>query len=265
MLISSATNPKYKYLLQLHTQHKHRQTSFLIEGFREVSRALKANVKIEYMIFSEDSFKDPHLKETFGELSGEQNCLVLTHTLFKKLSLRENPDGFIGVAQKWIPSLENFNPKDNGLYLLVEGIEKPGNLGALMRSAEATAVDGFFIANPVVNIFNPNVIRASQGAVFNLNIYWDTSSNLLNFLRKTPLQILATTPYAQENYWDCDMRKGTVICVGSEANGLSKIWLENAKKVVIPMYGDSADSLNAGVSGTLCLYEAQRQRRTTTC
>ena len=265
MLISSAANPKYKYLLQLHTQHKTKQSNFLIEGFRELSRALKANVKIEYIVLHEESFRDPRLKETFGALSSESKCLILTSPLFKKLSLRESPDGFIGVAQKWNSSLENFELKDNGLYLLVEGIEKPGNLGALMRSAEATAVDGFFIANPAVNIFNPNVIRASQGAVFNLDIYWDSSINLLNFFRKTHLQILATTPHTQQIYWDCDMRKGTVICIGSEANGLSKLWLENATKVVIPMYGDSADSLNAGVSGTLCLYEAQRQRRTITC
>ncbi len=265
MLISSKTNPKYKYLLQLSSAHKHKQSMFLIEGFREVSRALKAGINLEYMIFNQTSFQLPSVKENFGEFTENHRCLVLPNNLFKKLSLRDNPDGIMGIAQKWSPKFLRSNLKKDGLYLLVEGIEKPGNLGALMRSAEATAVDGFFIANPVVDIFNPNVIRASQGAVFNLNIYWDSSENLLNLLKTTSLQLLATTPHAQQMYWDCDMRKGSIICIGSEAYGLSHLWLQQATPITIPMYGQSADSLNAGVSGTLCLYEAQRQRRTISC
>lgn len=261
MFISSKTNPKYKQLLQLCTTRGRKQSNqFIIEGQRELSRAIQANVKIAYAVFNQTSYQKTSTKEAFHTLLNEDRCLVIPDDMFARLSVRENSDGIMGVADIWRCSLDNVRLKSNGLYLLVEQLEKPGNLGALMRTAEATAVDGFFIANPVTDIFNPNVIRASQGAVFNLNIYWDSSENLFQFFKKNSIEILATTPHADRIYWNCDMTKACVICVGSEAFGLSDLWMNEATKVVIPMYGNSADSLNAGVSGTLCLYEACRQR-----
>ena len=259
MIISSKTNTNYKDLLALTTTRGRKKSErFIIEGKRELSRALKANISILFFVFSESATKNEAIAESLG--SHFSQAMILSDELFTKLSMRENPDGVMGVAKTWISDLSQCKLNPNGLYLLAEGLEKPGNLGALMRSAEATQVDGFFIANPLVNIFNPNVIRASQGAVFNLNIYWDTSANLFQFLKNTGLQMIATTPHTDLTYWDCDMKKGSVICVGSEAFGLSELWLNNAKKVIIPMYGQSADSLNANISGTLCLYEARRQR-----
>ncbi len=259
MIISSKTNANYKDLLALTTNRGRKKSErFIIEGKRELSRALKANLPILSFVFSESATKNETITSSFG-LHFSQ-ATILSDELFAKLSIRENPDGVMGIAKTWSSDLSHCKLDPNGLYLLVEGLEKPGNLGALMRSAEATHVDGFFIANPVVNIFNPNVIRASQGAVFNLKIYWDTSDNLLQFFKNAGLQMIATTPHTDLTYWDCDMKKGSVICVGSEAFGLSKTWLETATQVVIPMYGQSADSLNANISGTLCLYEARRQR-----
>lgn len=261
MFISSKTNPKYKNLLHLCTARGRKQTNqFIIEGQRELTRAIQANVNVAYAVFSQTSYHKAITKETFSALLDENKCLVITDDMFARLSVRENPDGIMGIANIWHYSLDDVKLKPNGLYFLVEQLEKPGNLGALMRTAEATAVDGFFIANPVVDIFNPNVIRASQGAVFNLNVYWDSSENLFQFFKKNAIEILATTPHTDRIYWDCDMTKACVICVGSEAFGLSDLWMNEATKMVIPMYGHSADSLNAGVSGCLCLYEARRQR-----
>ena len=261
MFISSKTNPKYKQLLQLCTARGRKKSNqFIIEGFRELSRAIQANIKIEYAVFNQTSYQKATTQQAFPKLLDENKCLVIPDEMFAHLSVRENPDGIMGIANTWNCSLNDVKIKTNGLYLLVEQLEKPGNLGALMRSAEATAVDGFFIANPVVDIFNPNVIRASQGAVFNLNIYWDSSENLFQFFQKNSVEILATTPHTDCMYWDCDMTQTCVICVGSEAFGLSDLWMNQATKMVIPMYGDSADSLNASVSGSLCLYEARRQR-----
>lgn len=262
VIISSKTNPKYKQLLQLHTTHGRKKLGlFIIEGQRELSRALMAKIPLEYGVFSSSAIEKFHaLIPELQNWIHHPKTLILTDELFQKISLRENPDGFMGVAKQWKqPALPtSINP--DGLYLMVEKLEKPGNLGALMRSAEATGVDGFFIADPVVDIFNPHVIRTSQGAVFNLNITWDTSEKLLAFFEIHQLQLLATTPHTNTLYWDCDLTKGCVICVGSEAYGLTENWMKKAKKVVIPMYGDSADSLNAAVAGTLCLYEARRQR-----
>lgn len=259
MIISSKNNANYKDLLALTTNRGRKKSEqFIIEGKRELSRALKANISILSFIFSESATKNKMIADSFSPHFSQ--AMILSDDLFKKLSIRENPDGVMGIAKTWSSDLSQCKLDPNGLYLLVEGLEKPGNLGALMRSAEATHVNAFFIANPVVTIFNPNVIRASQGAVFNLKTYWDTSDNLLQFFKNTDLQIIATTPHTNLVYWDCDMKKGSVICVGSEAFGLSATWLESATQVIIPMYGQSADSLNANISGTLCLYEARRQR-----
>ena len=262
MIISSKSNPKYKQLSQLHTSHgRKKYGQFIIEGQRELSRALLAKVPLEYGVFSSSAIEKIH--HTSPEVQSwvyHPKTLILADELFQKISLRESPDGFMGVAKMWDCDLSKIDIKADGLYLLVEKLEKPGNLGALMRSAEATGVDGLFIADPVVDIFNPHVIRTSQGAVFNLNIVWDTSENLFKIFEQYPLQLLATTPHTDKLYWDCDLTKGCVICVGSEAYGLTDLWMQKAQKVLIPMYGHSADSLNAAVAGTLCLYEARRQR-----
>lgn len=262
MIISSKSNPKYKQLSQLHTAHGRKKCGlFIIEGQRELSRALLAKIPLEYGVFSSSAIEkiDSATPEVQFWMR-HPKTIVLSDELFQKISLRESPDGFIGVAKMWDSDLSKINIKTDGLYLLVEKLEKPGNLGALMRSAEATGVDGLLIADPVVDIFNPHVIRTSQGAVFNLNIAWDTSENLFKIFEKHAIQLLATTPHTDRLYWDCDLTKGCVICVGSEAYGLTELWMQKAQKVLIPMYGNSADSLNAAVAGTLCLYEARRQR-----
>ncbi len=259
MIITSKTNPKFKELLTLTTTRGRKKSAhFIIEGIRELSRALKANIPILSFIFSESAIKHSIIIETFSTYF--KQGIILSDELFSKLSIREHPDGVMAVSHTWTSDLSKCTINSNGLYLLVERLEKPGNLGALMRTAEATNIDGFFIADPLVNVFNPNVIRASQGAIFNLNLYWDTTENLLHFFQNVGLQIIATTPNTDLLYWHCDLKKGTVICVGNEAFGLSATWLNNATKVSIPMYGKSADSLNASTSGTLCLYEARRQR-----
>ena len=257
MLIESKNKPRYKSFLNLFQNRERKKTQqFLIEGLREISRALQTQTSIELFIFSQ-SVWEKGLSETFQSYS---NYCILPDALFKNLSVRENPDGYLAIARTWQSDFSRIHLKNNGLYLLVEHLEKPGNLGALMRSAEATAVDGFIIADPQVDIFNPHVIRASQGAVFNLPIVWNSNENILNWLKQSHLTLFATTPSTDTLYWDCDMRQGCILCVGNEAKGLSNFWFQHAQKIAIPIYGSSADSLNANISGTLCLYEAKRQR-----
>ena len=262
MFISSKENPTYKKLQHLASSRGRKKTGeFLIEGVRELSRALEASVKVDMVVLSQSAAEKIDVLPAIKAATTKQNTCILPDALFQKISCRENPDGVMGVAKIWACDFTRLKLKHDGLYLLAEHLEKPGNLGALMRSAEATAVDGFFIADPAADIFNPNVIRASQGAVFNLPIYWASSAYLLDLFQQSKLQLLATTPHTKSTYWECDMTQGSVVCIGSEAFGLSDLWMQTAKKIVIPMYGRSADSLNAGVSGTLCLYEARRQRQ----
>lgn len=263
------TNPNYRQWVRLlRSAGRRRSDLFLIEGEREVSRALAASVPLEAMIFSETAlssgkeklFSDASQSEP-SHLKGVRTC-VLSDTLFRTLSLREHPDGILAVARRVEKSCDTLKLKADGLYLLTEGLEKPGNLGALLRSTEATAVDALLLADPQTDVFNPNVIRASQGAVFEVTTYTDTSERFLERIRTSGLSLYAATPHATRSFWECDFTKGSVFCIGNEARGLSDFWIKEATAIKIPMYGRSADSLNAAVAGTLLLYEVRRQRTT---
>lgn len=261
MIISSRINPKYKYWLSLADRRKRRRAGeFLIEGKREVERALLAKVEIVAIVLAQEASLPPTIEALLAATVPAENRHILPQALFRKLSVREHPDGVLAIAKTWETPLEQATLGSQGLYLLAEGLEKPGNLGALMRSAEATHVDGFFIVDPRVDIFNPHVIRASQGAVFALNIHMGQAQQIYDLFLSAGLTVFATTPHATMTYWESCMAQGCVICVGSEAHGLSDFWMNVSEKIRIPMYGTSADSLNANISGTLCLYEACRQR-----
>lgn len=261
------TNPHYRQWVRLlRSAGRRRSNLFLIEGEREVLRALEAKVPLEAMIFSETAFsagKEKSFSDAFQSepsYSKEVCMYVLSDALFRTLSLREHPDGILAAARRFGKDCETLQLKADGLYILTEGLEKPGNLGALLRSAEATAIDALLLADPQTDIFNPNVIRASQGAVFEVKIYTDTSERFLERIRASGLPLYAATPYAMHSFWECDFTKGGVFCIGNEARGLSDFWIKEATAVKIPMYGQSADSLNAAVAGTLLIYEARRQR-----
>ena len=261
------TNPHYRQWMRLlRSAGRKRSNLFLIEGEREVLRALAAKVPLEAIILSETAHslgKEKLLSDALPSdilQAKEFYSYVLSDVLFKTLSLREHPDGILAVAKRVERSCETLQLKPNGLYVLTEGLEKPGNLGALLRSAEATAVDALLLADPQTDVFNPNVIRASQGAVFEVTTYTDTSERFLGSIRASELPLYAATPHATRSFWECDFTVGGVFCIGNEARGLSDFWIKEATAIKIPMYGQSADSLNAAVAGTLLLYEARRQR-----
>ena len=261
------TNPHYRQWLRLlRSAGRKRSSLFLIEGEREVLRATAAKVPLEAIIFSETALtsgKEKLFSDAFqSDLSCSKNirAYAISDALFQPLSLREHPDGILAVAKHIEQTCEPLQLESDGLYILTEGLEKPGNLGALLRSAEATAVDALLLADPQTDVFNPNVIRASQGAVFGVKIYTDTSDGFLEKIRASNLTVWAATPHAARSFWECDFTKGGVFCIGNEARGLSEVWLRAAKTIKIPMYGQLADSLNAAVAGTLLFYEARRQR-----
>jgi TrmH family RNA methyltransferase len=261
------TNPHYReWVRLLRSAGRKRSSLFLIEGEREVLRALTAKVPLEAMIFSETALSSGKEKlfsdasQSEPSYSKEVRMYVLSDALFRTLSLREHPDGILAIAKRFEKSCDMLKLKADGLYILTEGLEKPGNLGALLRSAEAVAVDSLLLADPQTDVFNPNVIRASQGAVFEVKIYMDTSERFLEKIRTSGFPLYAATPHATRSFWECDFTQGGVFCIGNEARGLSDFWLKEATAIRIPMYGQSADSLNAAVAGTLLLYEARRQR-----
>ena len=265
--ITSADNPLVKEVVKLQLKKRARDESklFVIEGFRENSRALAAGVKIEKLLFCPEWF----LKDSNDDLiekisdSGAEIIEVAQNT-FKKMSYRDRPDGFISIAKQPEVELEDLVVKDEDVFLIVEQIEKPGNLGTLLRGADATGIAGLIVCDPVTDIFNPNVVRASTGALFSIPVVVCKSSDeAIAWLKNNKVKIFSTTPHTEKIYWDCDFSTGGPIAVvaGAEQYGLTDVWLKESDALVkLPMEG-SADSLNIAVSSIVCLYEVLRQRK----
>jgi len=261
--IYSPQNPKIKELVKLHDRrYRYEKGRFLIEGLRELSRAFDKGISIDEVYYSEQDFKGPEFSEFLKQIQEAQiPTFPVTPEVFRKGSHREGPDGLIGVAEHWNLPLTELRLSTNPFLLVVENIEKPGNLGSLIRSAESAGVDGMIVCNPVVDLFNPNVVRNSQGALFSLPITVVDNASALQFLQRNHIQIIATTPHSQILFWDVDMKQPVAILLGSEKDGLSNFWLQNTDlHVKIPQQG-KADSLNVNIAASLTLYEALRQRR----
>jgi len=259
--IQSRQNPRVQNLARLHERtHRDAQQRFLVEGRRELERALAEGV-IEEIYFCTELFRDASSQELV-ERAAQAGVMVcqLAPMAFDKVSLREGPDGLLGVARAWHLTLPDLKLSATPLLLIVERVEKPGNLGALLRSADAAGVDAVIVCDAVTDLFNPQVVRNSQGALFSVPVAVVDAPTALDFLREQKISLVATTPAASVNYWDADLRNATAIAVGGEKDGLTSLWLEASnQRVRIPMVGQT-DSLNVAAAATLVLFEAVRQR-----
>ncbi len=260
--IQSPHNPRVKNLVRLrNARHRRRQGLFLVEGLREISRALEHGLSLQTLFFCPEHFKSGQSRAIIDKVvSSKIEVCQLSATAFAKCSLRENPDGLLAVAPVWETKFEDVRFATSALLLVVESVEKPGNLGSLIRTAEAAGADALIVTDPVADIFNPNVIRNSQGALFGFPVVVGDNDASLAWLKGKGVQILATSPAANENFWRADLKAAFAIVVGSEKDGLSDFWLGNAThRIKIPMAGRS-DSLNVNVAAAVTLYEAVRQR-----
>jgi TrmH family RNA methyltransferase len=261
-LISSPKNTQVKDLVRLHEgKHRRRQQRFIIEGQRELERALEAGIKPDAFYFSSE------IQEKLPEKIEDKitkigcPCYDLTQAAFQKASLRENPDGILAVAPIHWKKLEDISVGENPFLLVMERIEKPGNLGTLLRTADAAGVDLVIISEPIIDTSHPQVIRNSQGGVFGMPVTVATNEETLAWLEAKGIQMVATTPAATENLWNVDYKKPTAMFLGSEAYGLSDFWLESGKMIPIsiPMAG-LGDSLNVAAAAAISLFEVVRQR-----
>lgn len=262
-IITSRQNPRIKALVRLRDKRERQtQGEFLIEGLRETKRALDANIVPTALVLCPEHIADDTAAETLIRCLPESATVYEVSTeVFAKISMRDSPDGILLVARTPATSLDSLQLPPSPLLLIVEGVEKPGNLGALIRSADAAGAAALICADPLTDFFNPHVIRNSQGAVFSLPCVADTSPEVLSYLRKQGIRLVATTPDTPSLLWDSPLTGAIAIAVGSESQGLSPQWLDQADtRLRIPMHG-GADSLNVSVSAALCLYEAVRQRR----
>ncbi len=262
--IESPQNPRVKNLVRLrHPRNRRRQGVFLVEGFREISRALDQGIALQTLYFSSENFKTGEARSIIETVSskGIEVC-QLSPAAFAKCSHRDNPDGLLAVVPQWENSLEDIKIATTALLLVVERVEKPGNLGSMIRTAEAAGADALIVTDPVADIFNPNVIRNSQGALFGFPVVVCDNESAFAWLKEKGIQILATSPAAIEEYWRADLKAAVAIVAGSEKDGLSDFWLNKAThRLKIPMAGHS-DSLNVNVAAAVTLFEAVRQRST---
>ncbi len=260
--ISSLQNPRIKQLVKLRDRRPRDDAGvFLVEGYREIRRALEKGVLLREIYFSPDWFlgeNEPALIAQ-AQAAGAQ-AFELTKDTFAKVAYRERPDGLLAVAPQWKRTLAELKLPPAPFLLVVEAIEKPGNLGTILRSADAAGCDAVIVCDPVTDIFNPNVVRASTGVLFSVPLVVEESTRVQAWLRDQGVRTVATTPAAEKIYSDIDLRGPLAVVMGSEQYGLSEFWLKHADTPVrIPMMGQ-ADSLNVAMATIITLFEAVRQR-----
>lgn len=263
--ITSIDNLQIKQAVQLQDRRHRKNTKlFLIEGYRELKRAFAGGIVIQKLFICPEMFLGINEIDLIAPIE-EMGTAVLTCTkkVFQKLSYRDRPDGLLGIGVQMATTLGVLGSqmKTPPLLVVAEGIEKPGNLGSIMRSADGVAADGIIVCDQCTDIYNPNVVRASVGTLFTLPIIEAESAETFFWLKNHQIKIVATSPKAKKEFTESDLRGPIAIVVGTEQLGLSEMWLKAAdEQVFIPMKG-VADSLNVATATTLLLYEALRQRK----
>ena len=257
--IDSPKNETIKKLAKLKDRrHRDKEGLFLIEGVREVKRAKESGTKLEHLYYAPKLLKGD--AQTLVDRLNYLPKTELSNEAFGKLSMRQKPDGLIALAPIVEKSLEELELPHNALVLVIDGLEKPGNIGALLRTADGANLDAVFVTGGGTDLFNPNVIRSSVGSVFSRPIVNADDAVLTEFLNQEGFRLVATMPDASKAYWETNLRGKVALLLGREHDGLSEAWQKAATdKVSIPMYG-LADSLNVATAGALFIYEALRQR-----
>jgi TrmH family RNA methyltransferase len=262
MLLTSGQNPKIKQVKKLRDRRDRDETGlFLIEGYRELMRAVDAGWKIESLFISPLLFLGTNESELIERIKGMGSPIFETPDfLFRSLSYRDRPDGLLAVAYQKCLSFNDLNKSATPFYIIAESIEKPGNLGTILRSADGVGCDGVIICDRCTDIYNPNVVRASTGTLFTQPVVEATTEETIAFLQSQGVAIVAATPEAPQSFTEANFKGPIAIVVGTEQLGLSEKWKKAASiQVSIPMLG-VADSLNVAVATTLLLYEVIRQR-----
>lgn len=262
LLISSLQNDRIKEVVKLRRRaHRDEHRLLIIEGYRELKRALDNQRRPATLFYCEDFFlghNEPALIRRCRETGTD--CFRCTPDVFRKMAYRDRPEGLLAVAPQVRRTLADLNFSGAPLILVAESIEKPGNLGTLLRSADAAGANAVIVCDERTDIHNPNVVRASIGTLFTLPVIEATSREAIDWLRAHGIRLLAATPHADLDYTRADLKSGIAIVVGAEQAGLSSLWMQEADlKVRIPMRGQ-ADSLNVAAAATILLFEALRQR-----
>ena len=258
--ITSAQNPKIRNLLELQEKSKVRRKEglFVVEGRRELLHCIEAGYEPYAVFFCPEIISEAD----FEEVSSRCRCsfFEIPQQLYDKVAYRGGTEGVIAELRCKDMNLEALKLKENPLVVVLEAVEKPGNLGAVLRSADASGVDAVIVCDPLTDMYNPNLIRSSIGAIFTVPVATATSEETISWLKANGIKIYTAQLQDSEWYYDTDMKGGTAIVMGTEATGLTDCWRKAADAhIKIPMLG-RLDSLNVSVSAAILMFEAVRQR-----
>lgn len=256
--ITSVQNPFIKSLVLLQEKSKARKQTgtFLIEGHREIELAKKGGYEIETVLFLPEISSEYETKK----LSGSAELIEISKEVYQKLAYRDTTEGILAVAKSKNLSLSELNLGKNPLVLVAESPEKPGNIGAMLRTADAAKMDAVIIANPKSDLYNPNIVRSSVGCLFTNQIATGTTEEIIAFLKEKNINIYCATLQDSTGYHTQDYTTPTALVVGTEATGLTQEWRDNStQNIIIPMQG-AIDSMNVSVAAAILIFEAKRQR-----
>lgn len=264
--LTSLQNSRVKHVIDLRERRERdKSKEFIIEGYRELTRAFDSGHKIEALFYCPSLFLGENENALIARIGKSgAHLFVCSENVFRKMSYRDRPDGLIAIAPQQRHSLESLNgflKGKNPFLVVAEAIEKPGNLGTILRSSDAVNLDALIVCDKCTDIFNPNVVRASVGTLFTVPVIESKGNETIEWLKAHNIAIVAATPSATMEFTDVDLTQPIAIAVGTEQLGLSEKWMSQADiQVKIPMLG-VADSLNVAMATTLLLYEALRQRK----
>ncbi|MGB5498260.1 MAG: RNA methyltransferase [Maribacter sp.] len=261
--ISSLQNPLIRQIVLLNEKSRERRNLglFVLEGKRELSMAIKANYEIETLLYFPEIIPEDSMLNLIKGIKNKPELIQVSNAVYQKIAYRDSTEGAIAIVKQKSHVLDGLHLKnDNALILVAEAPEKPGNIGALLRTADAANLDAVLIANPKGDLYNPNIIRSSIGCVFTNKIALGSTSEIIEFLKDRNIDIYCAALSASENYTKVNFTKAAAIVVGTESTGLSNEWLEAAaQNIIIPMEGE-IDSMNVSVSAAILIFEAKRQR-----
>lgn len=257
--ITSVQNPLVKSLAQLQEKAKARRQSgsFLIEGQREISLALKGGYELQTVLFYPELFSEKQAREL---VQNQAELIEINKEVFEKLAYRDTTEGILAVAKTKNLSLSALKLSEKPLILVAEAPEKPGNIGAMLRTADAAKLDAVLIANPKSDLYNPNIVRSSVGCLFTNQVASGTTEEIIAFLKTRGIAFYCATLQDSTAYHTQDYTGPTALVVGTEATGLSQQWREaSTQNIIIPMQGE-IDSMNVSVAAAILIFEAKRQR-----
>lgn len=261
--ISSLQNPLVKQFALLREKSRERRKSqrFTIEGERETLLAIKGGYQITHILFSSEIVAEEDLYYLKDKADSATEFIEISTEVYDKLAYRNSTEGILAVAKAKPHDLGNLQlDRKNPLLLIAEAPEKPGNIGALLRTADAAQVDAVLIANALTDLYNPNIVRSSVGCLFTTQVATASTQEIIDYLKNENITLYCAALQASVTYTECDFTGPTALAVGTEATGLSKDWLRHShQNIVIPMQGE-IDSMNVSVAAGILIFEAKRQR-----